>query len=199
MFGGVLLERHYFKQVDSASTALYEDRLMPATFVYQLSDYIHQRHRTAEKIHLIQRAAPTGRQAAALAKYRRQMDSIVLAFEKTYLVQDESASLARLNRGLTAYDATERRLLAAPASAEYFNRLEGHLDAIRSELLQLSSIQTSVGRDLLTDSERAVASANAIGKFEIGILIACCLVVQILVLSTKVVRSPIVQQNPNLN
>lgn len=195
---GILLERHFFQRVDSTSTALYEDRLLPSVFVYQLTDFIHQRHRAAETIHLIQRAEPTDRQRSELAQYRHQMDSILTAFQHTYLVQDESTSLDRLDRQMAAYAEVERQLLADPASAEYFARLEGHLDAIRTELLQLSSIQTIVGKELVADTESVVARAHFLSNFEVIVVIVCCLIAQVLVLSSKVVRSPIVQR-PNLN
>jgi hypothetical protein len=195
---GILLERHFFQRVDSTSTALYEDRLLPSAFVYHLTDFIHQRHRTAETIHLVQRAVPTEQQLAELAQYRHQTDSILVAFQHTFLVQDESASLDRLGHELAAYATVERQLLSAPASAESFARLESHLDAIRAELLQLSAIQTTVGKELVADTESVVARAHFLSNFEVGIVIVCCLIAQVLVLSSKVVRSPIVQR-PNLN
>ncbi|TNE56473.1 MAG: hypothetical protein EP344_12370 [Bacteroidetes bacterium] len=198
LLSGILLERHFFRQVDTASTALYEDRLMPATFVYQLADYIHQRHRLAEAVYLKQQPVPTALQADQMEAYRLKMDSVVVAFRHTYLVQDESASLKRLVAGLGAYAKAERQMLADPVRPENLDRLEQHLDAIRAELLQLSSIQTTVGKELLIDTENVVANAYALNQLQIVLLIVCCFVAQLLILSIKAVRSPIRQQ-PNLN
>lgn len=191
LLSGILIERNFFQRVDTTSTALYEDRLLPAVFVYKLTDYIHQRYRLAEKIHLTQPAAPTPEQVARLARYREEMDTLLVAFQHTYLVQDESASLQRLVAELDSYAAAEQRLLATPA---HFDRLEQQLDAIRGELFQLSRIQTTEGKELLSDTEHVVARAYILGNFQIAILIVCCLIAQVLVLSSKVVRSPIAQQ-----
>jgi hypothetical protein len=126
------------------------------------------------------------------------MDAIVAAFQHTFLVQDESALLGRLTEQLATYAAVERQLLRTPASAESFVRLESHLNAIRAELLELSAIQTTVGKALVADTESVVARAYFLSNFEVVIVILCCLIAQVLVLSSKVVRSPIAQR-PNLN
>ena len=191
LLSGILIERNFFQRVDTSSTALYEDRLLPAVFVYKLTDHIHQRYRLAEKIHLTQPAPPTPEQVALLARYREGMDTLLEAFQHTYLVQDESASLQRLVTELDTYAAAEQQLLATPAN---FDRLEQQLDAIRGELFQLSQIQTAEGKELMSDTEHVVARAYALGNFQIAILIICCLIAQVLVLSSKVVRSPIAQQ-----
>ncbi|HKK74504.1 MAG TPA: MCP four helix bundle domain-containing protein [Saprospiraceae bacterium] len=198
LLGGILIERYYFQQVDRTSTALYEDRLMPSTFVYQLTDRIHQRYRQAENIVLSGQTQPTKTQQSILEAYQQQMDSIIMAFELTYLVKDESASLERLKTAMAKYQQVESQFLYHSASSKTIQQLDRHLDDIRAELLQLSSIQTTVGKELLTSTESTVAQAYALSKLEISILIICCLAAQVLVLSSKSVRSPIAQK-PHLN
>jgi hypothetical protein len=198
LLGGILLERHFFREIDSASTALFEDRLMPSTFVYHLTDFIHQRHRVVEKTILIPSSQPSSSTIAEINAYRQQMDSIMVAFQSTFLVQDEVTSLERLKIALKKYGDVEQQLLATPATTKSVQDLELHLDAIRTELFMLSNIQTTVGQELLTDSGHVVASAYALNKFQISILIVCCLIAQVFILRSKIVRSPIPQQ-PNLN
>jgi hypothetical protein len=194
LLSGILLERYFFQRVDSTSTALYEDRLLPAVFVYELTDHIHQRYRLAEKVHLTQQSIPTTDQIEQLTYYRQQMDALVVAFQHTYLIQDESTSLQHLTAELDRYGTVEKQLLYPPADPHRFDRLEQQLDAIRAELLHLSNIQTTVGKELLSDTESIIANAYALGQLQITVLIFCCLIALILVLSSKVVRSPIVQQ-----
>lgn len=198
LLGGILIERHYFQRVDRTSTALYEDRLMPSTFVYQLTDRIHQRYREAENIVISGQTTPSSTQQSTLKAYQQQMDSIIVAFELTFLVKDESASLERLKAAMLKYQQVENQFLHYSTSPKTIQQLDRHLDDIRAELLQLSSIQTTVGKELLTSTESTVAQAYALGQLEISILIICCLVAQVLVLSSKSVRSPIAQK-PHLN
>lgn len=198
LLGGILLERHFFQKVNSASTALFEDRLMPSTFVYHLTDFIHQRHRVVEKTIITQSLKPVSSPIDQINTYRHKMDSIMVAFQSTFLVQDEITSLERLKTELKIYGEVEQQLLATPATTKSIEDLELHLDAIRTELFMLSNIQTTVGQELLTDSSHVVASAYALNKFQISILIVCCLIAQVFILSAKIVRSPI-SQNPNLN
>jgi hypothetical protein len=198
LLGGILIERTFFRKINSASTALFEDRLMPSTFVFHLTDLIHQRHRVVETILLtpsLKQASPT---ADPINTYRHKMDSIVVAFQGTFLVEDEITSLDRLKTELQLYRDVEQQLLTTPATDKNMADLELHLDAIRSELFQLSNIQTTVGKQLMTDTGHVVASAYALNKFQISILIICCLIAQIFILRSKIVRSPIVQ-HPNLN
>lgn len=198
LLSGILIERHYFQQVDTTSTALYEDRLMPSTFVYQLTDRIHQRYREAENIVLVGQTIPEPDQKQSLRKYQQQMDSIVVAFEQTYLVKDESASLLRLKAAMANYTEVEKEFLFQRASLSNIQLLDQHLDAIRGELLQLSRIQTTVGKELLTNTESMVAQAYALNNLEISILVICCLIAQVLILSSKSIHSPIAQK-PHLN
>lgn len=198
LFGGILLERHFFQRINTASTALFEDRLMPSTFVFHLTDFIHQRHRVVEKAILTQSLEQRSPSIEQINTYRQQMDSIVVAFQSTFLVQDEQTSLERLTRALKFYETAEQQLLATPTTDKNIANLELHLDAIRTELLNLSNIQMTVGKELLTDSGHVVASAYALNKFQISILIICCLIAQVFILSSKIVRSPIAQK-PNLN
>ena len=198
LLGGILLERHFFQKINSASTALFEDRLMPSTFVFHLTDFIHQRHRVVEKIILIPSSKANAPTIDEIDTYRQQMDSIMVAFQSTFLVEDEITSLERLKKALKKYGDVEQQLIATPPTTKSVEDLELHLDAIRTELFMLSNIQTTVGQELLTDSGQVVASAYALNKFQISILIICCLIAQIFILRSKIVRSPIAQ-NPNLN
>ncbi|WP_367391405.1 MCP four helix bundle domain-containing protein [Lewinella sp. LCG006] len=198
LLGGILLERHFFQKINSASTALFEDRLMPSTFVYHLTDFIHQRHRVVEKTILIPSSKPTAPTIDEISTYRQQMDSIMVAFQSTFLVKEEMMSLERLKTALKTYENVEQQLLSTPATDKNIKDLEFHLDAIRTELFMLSNIQTTVGKELLTDSDHVVATAYALNKFQISILIICCLIAQVFILRSKIVRSPIPQQ-PNLN
>lgn len=195
---GILIERHFLRQVGTTSTALYEDRLMPSTFVYQLTDRIHQRYRKAENILLSGQIRPTAGQQRELQQYQQQMDSIVVAFEQTYLVKDESASLERLKTAMDNYNRLESQFLHQPITQVNLQHLDQHLDDIREELWQLSSIQTLVGRELLINTESTVARAYALNNLEVSILLICCLVAQVLTLNSKSIHSPIVQK-PHLN
>lgn len=194
LLSGILIERHYLQKVDHTSTTLYEDRLMPATFVYQLTDRIHQRYREAENMILRAQSTPTTRQAIALQQYQQQMEAIMVAFEQTYLVTDESASLKRLQSAMAEYSKAESQFLQNPTAPNNIQLLDRHLDAIRDELLQLSSIQTVVGKELLSRSESTVAQAYALNNLEISLLVLGCLVAQLLILSSKSLRSPIAQK-----
>lgn len=198
LLGGILLERHFFQRIDSASNALFEDRLLPSTFVFHLTDFIHQRHRVVEKTILIPSLAPTAPAVDEINTYRQKMDSIMVAFQHTFLVKEEASSLERLKISLKKYGDVEQQLLATPPTTKSVADLELHLDAIRTELFMLSNIQTSVGQEILTDSGHVVASAYALNKFQISILIICCLIAQVFILRSKIVRSPIAQQ-PDLN
>jgi hypothetical protein len=198
LLGGILIERQFFQKINTASTALFEDRLMPSTFVFHLTDFIHQRHRVVEKTILIQSLTPTSPTLDEINSYRHKMDSIMVAFQSTFLVKDEVTSLERLKVALKKYGDVEQQLLATPPTTKSVEDLELHLDAIRTELFMLSNIQTTVGQELLTDSGHVVASAYALNKFQISILIICCLIAQVFILRSKIVRSPIAQ-NPNLN
>lgn len=193
---GVLAERSFFSRVNEASTSIYNDRLVPSTAVYHLSDHITQRRFLAEAY--VQKTSVTSADVQQqLSFHQQQMDSIITAFEETYLVKNESKSLKMLKAHLQHYSELEKDLLVA-GGMQKFKAVHTTYDKIREELMELSEIQTRVGQKLLDETHSITSNAGVVSQLQVAVLIIICFVLQAFILATKAISPPI-QQRHNLN
>ncbi len=193
---GVLAERSFFSQVNAASASIYKDRLVPSSAVYHLSDHISQRRFMLED-HVRTSQGGVRELQQKLARHQGQMDSIIVAFEETYLVKNESKSLALLKTHLEDYDRAEAILLAGSTPADLSAAREIY-QQIRRELMKLSNIQTRVGQDLFEETQDISSNAGMISQIQVVALIVSCLLIQAIILASKAISSPLKQRH-NLN
>ncbi|MDZ7848600.1 MAG: MCP four helix bundle domain-containing protein [Owenweeksia sp.] len=186
---GVLAERSFLSRVNETSSSIYNDRLLPATFVYQLSDHLSQR-----RFLMAGKQPAKANLAAELHTHRQAMDSLVQAFEKTYLVNDESLSLRHLKSHLQNYNRMERKLLAA-ANSPNQQPLYEQYGKIREELQELSAIQASVGQQLFQKTENLTSDAGVVSQLQVAMLILACLLAQVFIMASKAISSPVKQRH----
>lgn len=190
---GVLLERSFFSRVNEASTSIYNDRLVPSAAVYHLSDHITQRFFIADE-YLKNYPLKSHEVTRQLSFHEQQMDSIILEFKETYLINSESKSLEVLKDHLDHYKAVEKELLTTgnPSKLQVTHQLYRN---IREELLKLSQIQTRVGKELLEETQTITSNAGMISYIQVVALIITCLVIQAFILASKAINSPIKQRH----
>lgn len=189
---GVLVERYFFSKINEGSASIYNDRLIPSTSIYHLSDHIAERRFLwqNDSIH-------SDEMIRELSLHRHKEDSIIAAFELTYLVADESTSLNQLKTHLNKYNQIEAELLSDNLKNS-FTELEQQYASIRRELLELSNIQTRVGLTLQNENDRLNSSADVVSQLLVIVLIITCLIAQAFVLASKSII-PAVRQKHNWN
>jgi len=199
ILAAALLERKFFTDVHISSASIYNDRLIPATALFHLGDNCYQKKLILENLYDV----PTPPSAVAKQKtehFSLANDSIIIAFENTYLTEKEGKTLNRLKHNLKEYNKLEQNILNAWPNYKPQDSalLETAFEQIRNELQNLSVIQTQVGSNLLAESKSKVHRAHMITNFQIGAALLICIICQILILTSKSVQSPIKQRH-NLN
>lgn len=199
ILGGILIERQCIKDINYSTSSIYKDRLLPATAIFHLSDHLTQRRFILEDY--VEDEKKTPGVYAELTAHSTSMDSIITAFEMTYLVHLENESLNALKENLSKYDLAEARVLlqySANKSNRDFEQLLSNFSSIRSELIELSAIQTSVGKELMSSNAQSISQAQLVSNFQVAILLILCLIAQIFIIASKAIVSPIKQKH-NLN
>lgn len=200
ILAGLLMERKYFKNVNTSSASIYNDRLIPAIAIFHLSDHLTQRRLLLEQ--QINNKPVSAQLQSTLSGHSLAMDSIVRAFEETYLVKAEFKSLEMLKQYLGEYRQTEKLLLQNPrqdlGSEKIHQQLQTDFENIRSELIELSAIQNLVGKELMADTRHTVAQAHNISDFQIAILLITCIIAQMLIIASKAI-TPTIRQKYKLN
>lgn len=200
ILAGLLMERKYFKNVNTSSASIYNDRLIPAIAIFHLSDHLTQRRLLVEE--QIGKGPLPEHLQTYLSDHSLAMDSILRAFEETYLVKAEFNSLELLKQYLDEYNQTEQLLLQnhreSIGSEKIHNQLQKDFENIRSELIELSAIQNLVGKELMADTKHTVAQAHNISDFQIAVLLITCIIAQMLIIASKAI-TPSVRQKYELN
>ncbi|MGV3587835.1 MAG: MCP four helix bundle domain-containing protein [Adhaeribacter sp.] len=188
IMGSNFLEKKYFTDINQSVSSIYNDRLIPAAELFHANDIMYKKRLALEK-YLVNPASQDFKLIKKqLAAHNSQIDSIILAYEATYLVDEESTSLDHFKASVRQYNKLETEYLANKESlaADTYEKKMGPLFlAIHKDLVQLSSIQTSVGKELMNGSRHISSGAYLVSNLQTAIVVVIMLVVYGLLLTSR--------------
>jgi hypothetical protein len=158
------------QDLDESVSSIYDDRLLPATYVFRLTDHMYRKRL------LWSEAEQPGRSGVVrmrLAEHDAAIGKLVKDFEATYLVAEESQAQRGFEASWTACRDLEQKWVARP-SAELSVAMKGEFDRAVRQLGQLSEIQQLVGQDLKEGSKSTVASSRLVAELELALLVVVC-------------------------
>ncbi len=179
LFGGVLLERHFLGKLNQNSVSIYADRLVPLNFVYQLSDDLYQR-----RLLISEKSYAPKEVDQLLQNFRKREDSILQAFEKTYLVQEEVQALTGLKQHFREYNSLENKVVYS-ATGKQLQTLDDKLAVIRQDLAALGNIQYRVGQRIHENNEELSSRAGLVSQVQVVVLLITCIITQGFILAAK--------------
>lgn len=175
-------------------TSIYKDRLVPATDIFYLSEHLYNKRFLTERL-LMSDLTDLAAFQSESKDFNHKINALIAKFEQTYLVDEESQSLKELKRSFTRYVAIERRMLTllqngSTPEARKLYQYQGQplLQHTSSVLSKLARIQTTVGSELIKDSDGKVASSAMISDLLIVLSIITGLVLIAMVFSNRLVE-----------
>ena len=190
----VLLSRSNIEGLDKSFLSMYTDRLIPATDIVYLTESLYQKRLLMEKQLLTREANSWDTLDRHLQFHTRRIDSLVVKFEKTYLVKEELASLRAFQLRHAEYTRVEEeivRLGKADKRSAGLALLDSRGDALFEKtmirLRELTRIQSSVGQELFKKSHRDVLQFVFLSTIQIIMVIVIGLIVLGLVKSSKII------------
>ncbi len=182
-------ERRNISNMNDSFSSIYEDRLLPATYVFHLTDHLYQKRMILEKYFNSEENLNVSEDQRRMDSHNATMDSLLRDFEATFLVEIENKVLRNFEERLTTYNKMERQYLdrfaqkLAPETTE--QDFEHLFAAAKAELTQLSQIQIDVGRQLKEDSGRIAASTSLLTNMDALLIIVIGLIIQVLIFTSK--------------
>lgn len=175
------------KKINSAITSIYEDRLVVEGYIFDLSQHLDKLH------HIYIKADDAGQLSdKQLAVFDGHIDAIAdinIQYEKTKLTAEEQYHFDKFRDICAAMEGSQ------PVSSKSYRQLQN----AQTHLKQLSAIQLKEAR-LQMDSVTSLSSfSTLISQVEMGVLIVIAILIQALVLSSKMGRSLTAQKNIGLN
>lgn len=195
-------ERSNIASINDSFCSIYDDRLLPATYVFHLTDHLYQKRLILEHQlhhHDTLEAMEALRQ---VTDHNKAMDTLIADFDATYLVKSEGELLGDFKLRLREYNRLEKSMLEGaqfqPPQSKDAATLVALFETTLNELTQLSQIQIDVGREMRDDSLRLLASTKVLTMLEAALIVVIALIIQALVFASRSVMSPKPQRH-NLN
>ncbi|MFT2010008.1 MCP four helix bundle domain-containing protein [Pontibacter sp. 13R65] len=204
----VLLANFMWKKhmgsMNKSFSSIYKDRLLPATDIVYLTEHLYNKRLLMEHYLLITEAESEVALVEQMQWHNRQVDSLIHNFESTYLVDQESKSLLGLKNKVEEYVRMENAILAlsheqgrAAGTAMFEQEGKAVFMCTIKHLHELTRIQSEVGKELVGDSQHIVSSTNILSSLEVGLVLIIGLIVQVLIVSSRMVN--IKPKNFNMN
>lgn len=173
----IFLSRRSVDQIQETSASIYEDRLVPAALITSLTSKTYQKRLLLES-HVLGEAEPdtdrTG-PVPALDRLNRQIDSLLVEYDKTILTPREAELLALLKQRLMVYNQLEEEMTTRsgpPAQQDMFAGASlTTFGQVSQTLTELSTLQLTVGERLLHQSRGQSNYIYVITALQIGLVL----------------------------
>lgn len=156
-----------YDKLDQNMSSIYNDRLMPAGYLFQISDHLYQK----QLLHMDKRIPSTDLKQQ-LEQHDLSIAKLVKAYEATYLTTAEKQYWTKLLQSMKAYQLAEGK------EAELqVNAMEASFINAQLALNQLNTIQATEG-SLLQRSSKAIISETVLHTYlEITMIIVLAVIV----------------------
>lgn len=199
-----LLSRRNMEGIGKSFSSIYQDRLIPATTIIYLTENLYGKRLSLEEYLLTNGTGNKSEIKSQLNAHNQNIDSLIKAFEKTYLVDEEAKSLTAFKSEVLKYTALEKSVLSlcsagaheegkklfAGAGANTFKNTITNLN-------ELTNIQSSIGKDLMKESKSDIASFGIISFLQIGLAVVIGLMLLVLIQNSAIINKPKVTSEKN--
>jgi hypothetical protein len=172
-----------FAKMQREATSMYQDRLMPSTFLFEIREILYQ-----ERIAMSSTAHPEAMDGS-LNIHRAKISELLGRFEKTVLTSEEKKEWLELKKNLSEFHSSNTWTLASGTQFE---------EAING-LNRLVEIQAGEGANLQKELSRISMASTFRGYAELALLIIIGGITLSLIGFSKEVFEKVVSHRPSLN
>ena len=153
-----LLERRNVSHLDDSVTSIYHDRLLPATYLFGISNHLHQ-----ERMMRYDEVMPAAEKQRLHTQHDAAIHKLMKEYETTHLTPEEGKQWKVFKARLADYNH-----LPATATPEV---LDKHFLRSLETLNSLSDIQVAEGKTLQSNSQTIASDSTISSQLEISLLI----------------------------
>jgi hypothetical protein len=171
------IEKRSLKSIDEDFFSLYQDRLLPASQMYELSELLHEKRMLFENIS-DDREFIAELNIEEIKAYNNQIDQILLEYGKTYLVEREELYFADFKRNYEEYLLLESTILQNLKEKDFstanylINRnANDYFKTLNLNLHNIASIQPEVGQQLMAHYKSSSGITSLLYYFKIALTI----------------------------
>ncbi|MFN7115518.1 MAG: MCP four helix bundle domain-containing protein [Saprospiraceae bacterium] len=192
-------ERRNLSQLDHSVTSMYEDRVLPATYIFHLTDHLYQKRLILESYFQNKVNNNAIADLERIAVHNAAMDTLIEDFEATYLVELEDEVLHHFKKELQIYNQSEECFIKGCENGTIVQLDEAAMENLFTtaikELTKLSQIQIDVSKAIRDDSRRMTANRTILTNMEALLVFVIAIIIQILIFASRSVRPKQPQQH----
>lgn len=199
----VLVERKNITDISASVESIYNDRLVPASDIFDLAEQFYYKRFLLEK-YLENGQGNITTLKTELSTHDQQIEALIAKYEKTLLVNDESKGIREVKSNIKLYQSLERSILSLAqseshqvASDFYEKDAKPVLQATMVHLSKLSDVQTQVGSELLKKSVGIAAMSRMLLSIQIVLSVVIGMMIVALVNTSRMVASDSTNYNMN--
>ncbi len=177
--------RKTFSRLNESIASIYKDRLMPATYIFQLTDHLYQ------KKLLDSEEKSAGELTVNALMHDTAIATLVKTYEMTYLTASEKEQWKLFKQHLENYDTL------VSTSEKNERAINGAFDKVLQSLNALSEIQAKEGSQLFKISSLNINGTIIMSQLEIALLLILGIFALVLVSAND--NRLLQMQNPRLN
>lgn len=167
-----------YAQLGKNMASLYQDRLMPSGYLFEISDHLYQK-----KILHMNEATSAEALKPQLEKHDVAVKQLIDAYEKTYLTKDEQQYWKAFVTSLAEYKTVEQNWRAGSNSLVHEQLLEKYFQQAQTALSNLNDVQAKEG-SLLQRNSKAIINHTVIQSYlQIAMLVVIAIIAAILLLA----------------
>lgn len=174
------VQRNY-QRLDAQVRSIYQDRLMPSHYLFQIQSLLLRKKFMQEHGEL---QAETKQQD--IRNMDASIDSLIKAYEETYLTTEEEKEWQSLRKALQLYDSSEDELMSereGDRPAASMQQIESSFQEALLWLSRLNTLQTKEGGLIRKSSQELIHSALLQSYVQISLVIILLAVGIALILS----------------
>ena len=171
------IEKRSLKSIDQDFSSLYQDRLLPASQIYELSELLHEKRMLLEDIRDDSDFIPQLK-VKELQSYNLQIDQVLKDYGKTYLVDREEVYFEDFKKHYKEYSVLENTILhnirqKDLGTAVYLinNNADDYFKILNLDLHNIASIQPEVGEQLMAHYKSSSGITSLMYYFKIALTI----------------------------
>lgn len=158
-----LRSRKHISRLDKSVSSIYQDRLLPATYLYEISNRLYQK-----RLMLEEKSGLKAGWASWKAEKDKEIDSLVKIYDSTYLTKEEQEQWTLFKQQLKRYTEMENAAFTEMSGSMHLSAtsegsLDEHFRQSAALLNNLAVIQAGEGKNLQTGSHD-IASGSVIGS-----------------------------------
>lgn len=204
ILGMVMWNNYYqsrqFDKIVSSFSSLYEDRLIVESYIYNISELLHQ------KIHILENTInvvePKKHFKNIAFETDRTIEELIDQYKKTKFTENESKHFKLLLSGISELLKIENAYILSEQNSRddliLKDALKSTIEINLKYLSKLSDIQVEEGKKMHMESKQILMSNISASQLETTFLIIIGIVIQMLIFASNSMRS-ILKQKPELN